>query len=37
MNDFLDFAVWAVCVAFLIWIAAAVSRRVNRHYTKPGE
>lgn len=36
-NDFLDFAEWAIYVAFLLRAAAAISRRVNRHYAKPGE
>ena len=34
MNDFLAFAVCAVYVAFILWCAAAISRRVDRHYDR---
>ena len=37
MNDVWSWLAFLVGAAYLIWIAAVLSRRVNRHYGKPGE
>jgi hypothetical protein len=39
MNDVLAFVAFAVGAAYLLWAAAAISRRINRHYSRrtPGD
>ncbi|NUP15438.1 MAG: hypothetical protein HOZ81_04905 [Streptomyces sp.] len=32
MNDFLNTLAWLVGVACLIWVAVAVSQRIDRHF-----
>ena len=36
MNDVFSFLAFLVGVAYLLWAAAAISRRVDRHYDRAG-
>lgn len=37
MNNVLAFAVYATYTALLLWAAAALTRRINRHYNRRGQ
>ena len=37
MNDVPNYLAFGAGVVYILWAVAAISRRVNRHYAKPGE